>query len=287
MGALNPGDILKDHKGVLLPLFGAVVLILGMGYYFEKGGDFLTDSQIMTPAGLGSETKTEYDAYPNMIIDEDKDYTATIKTSEGDIVVELYPKVAPKTVNNFVFLSREEFYNGLIFHRVISGFMIQGGDPDGEGTGDPGYKFGDEINPESLGLDKVLVKESVFLSNLYNPYDAASSGYAPNSIREHENDTLADFYDDVIGYDYDYSLKSMKFGPGVIAMANSGPDTNGSQFFITVSDSRADDLNGRHTVFGSVLDGMDVVDKIAGVLVDTKSKPVDKVVIESVSIAEK
>lgn len=287
MGALNPGDIFKDHKAVLLPLLGAVVLILGMTYYFEKGGDFLTGSQIMTPAGLGGGEKEEYDSYPAMIIDENKDYTATIKTSEGDIVLELYPRIAPKTVNNFVFLSREEFYNNLIFHRVISGFMVQGGDPEGDGTGDPGYKFNDEINPDALGLDRILVKDSGFLANLYNPYDAASAGYAPNSIREHESDTLADFYDDVIGYDYEYSLDSMKFGPGVIAMANSGPGTNGSQFFITVSDSRADDLNGRHTVFGRVIEGMDVVDKIAGVLVDTKSKPVDDVVIEAVSIEEK
>jgi len=287
MGALNPGDVIKDHKEVLLPLLGAVVLIIGVGYYFDKGGDFLTGSQIMTPAGLGGGAKKEYESYPNMIIDDEKGYTATIKTNEGDIVVELYPQIAPKTVNNFVFLSKEEFYNGLIFHRVIDGFMIQGGDPGGDGKGGPGYTFNDEINPDSLGLDKILVKDSVFLSNLYNPYDAASSGYAPNSLREHENSTLADFYDDMIGYNYDYSLNSVKFGPGVIAMANAGPGTNGSQFFITVSNSSADDLNGRHTVFGKVLEGIDIVDKIAGVLVDTQSKPVDDIVIETISIEEK
>lgn len=287
MGALNPGDVLKDHKGVLLPLLGAVVLILGMGYYFDKGGDFLTDSQIMKPAGLSNNSKKEYDAYPDMIIDDDKGYTATIKTNEGDIVVELFPQVAPKTVNNFVSLSNDGFYNDLIFHRVINGFMIQGGDPEGDGTGSPGYTFDDEINPDSLGLDRILVKDAVFLSNLYNPYGAASSGYAPNSLREHANDTLADFYKNVIGYNYDFSLNSVKFGPGVIAMANAGPGTNGSQFFITVSDSSADDLNGRHTVFGKVTNGMDIVDKIAGVLVDTQSKPVADIVIETISIDEK
>jgi peptidyl-prolyl cis-trans isomerase B (cyclophilin B) len=136
-----------------------------------------------------------------MQIDATRGYEATIETDRGNIVLELYPEHAPKTVNNFVFLAREGFYDGLTFHRVISDFMIQGGDPGGSGAGGPGYKFEDEL--------------------LGNPLT-------------HET--------------------------GVISMANAGPNTNGSQFFITHSPQPH--LNGRHTVFGRVIEGQDVVDAI-------------------------
>jgi peptidyl-prolyl cis-trans isomerase B (cyclophilin B) len=138
---------------------------------------------------------------PEMKIDAAKKYKAVIETSRGVIELELYPQHAPKTVNNFVFLTKEGFYDDVSFHRVIKNFMIQGGDPTGTGRGGPGYKFADELKENPL---------------------------------KHET--------------------------GVISMANSGPNTNGSQFFITHSPQPH--LNGRHTVFGKVVSGQDVVDAI-------------------------
>jgi len=142
-----------------------------------------------------------YSALPEMTIDPNRSYTATFDTSKGRIVCELYPKDAPKTVNNFVFLAREGFYNGTKFHRVIADFMIQGGDPTGTGRGGPGYKFEDEL-----------------VSN----------------TRKHK--------------------------VGSLSMANAGPNTNGSQFFIT--HIATDWLNGKHTVFGQVITGQDVVNAV-------------------------
>jgi peptidyl-prolyl cis-trans isomerase B (cyclophilin B) len=136
-----------------------------------------------------------------MSIDTTKSYTATFETSRGNIVCDLFPKDAPNTVNNFVFLAREGFYNGTKFHRVIPDFMVQGGDPQGTGTGGPGYKFADELK---------------------------------NNPRRHQRGTLS--------------------------MANAGPNTNGSQFFIT--HVKTDWLDGKHTVFGQVRSGQEVVDSV-------------------------
>ncbi|HMD89578.1 MAG TPA: peptidylprolyl isomerase [Anaerolineaceae bacterium] len=138
---------------------------------------------------------------PELQIDPKKTYYATIETNKGNIELELFPQHAPKTVNNFVFLSHEGFYNGVTFHRVISNFMIQGGDPTGTGTGGPGYHFEDEFKGNPL---------------------------------VHET--------------------------GSLSMANAGPNTNGSQFFITHSPQPH--LNGKHTVFGKVVKGQEVVNAI-------------------------
>jgi peptidyl-prolyl cis-trans isomerase B (cyclophilin B) len=140
-----------------------------------------------------------YSAAPAMSIDTGKKYSATFETTRGKIVCELFPKDAPNTVNNFVFLAREKFYDGTKFHRVIADFMIQGGDPEGTGSGGPGYKFADEVKA--------------------NP-------------RKHQR--------------------------GSLSMANAGPNTNGSQFFITHVPT--DWLNGKHTVFGQVTSGQEIVD---------------------------
>ncbi|TSC90817.1 MAG: peptidyl-prolyl cis-trans isomerase B (cyclophilin B) [Parcubacteria group bacterium Licking1014_17] len=165
-----------------------------------------------------------------------KAITAVLSTSKGDITLELYPNVAPKTVGNFVKLAKEGFYDGTKFHRVISDFMIQGGDslsktlPQGDpriGTGGPGYVFEDEINPKALGLTDQEIAEKKQL-----------------------------------GYKYSDDLPSMKVDVGVIAMANSGPNTNGSQFFIVTTQPQPH-LNGLHTVFGKVIGGMNVVTSIA------------------------
>lgn len=146
-------------------------------------------------------TPKQWNSPPAMQIDADKSYSVTFETDRGDIVVDLYPEQAPGTVNNFVFLSREGFYDGVTFHRVIPDFMIQGGDPTGTGRGGPGYRFGDELKD--------------------NP---------------HRHET------------------------GSLSMANAGPNTNGSQFFIT--HARQPHLDGKHTVFGKVVSGQDVVDSI-------------------------
>lgn len=135
---------------------------------------------------------------PEMVIDPKKSYTATLRTDKGDVVIKLHADKTPKTVNNFVFLARQGFYNGTLFHRVIHNFMVQGGDPTGTGMGGPGYRFADE---------------------------------------------------------FDRSLKHDK--PGVLSMANAGPGTNGSQFFITHVATPW--LDGKHSVFGEVTEGMDVV----------------------------
>ncbi len=143
----------------------------------------------------------QYATPPPMIIDVTRKYYATVTLQKGgEFVIELYPEKAPKTVNNFVFLARQGFYNGVTFHRVIPGFMAQGGDPTGTGTGGPGYQFEDEFS--DLTFDKA----------------------------------------------------------GVVAMANAGPNTNGSQFFITYGPTEW--LNGRHTIFGQVIQGMDVVESL-------------------------
>ena len=143
----------------------------------------------------------QYPAPPETTIDPSKRYTATLETTRGTIVCDLFAADAPLTVNNFVFLAREGFYDGTTFHRVIADFMIQGGDPTGTGRGGPGYKFRDE----TVG----------------NPH---------------------------------------KHGTGSLSMANAGPNTNGSQFFITHAPQRH--LDGKHTVFGQVTRGQEVVDAI-------------------------
>ena len=147
---------------------------------------------------------------------------AVMKTSEGEITFELFDEDAPKTVSNFKELAGQGFYDGLIFHRIIPDFMIQGGCPQGTGTGGPGYQFEDEIN------DHKVVR-------------------------------------------------------GALAMANAGPNTNGSQFFIVTADA-CPWLDGKHTVFGRVISGMEVVDAIEKVPTGANDRPVDEVKIESVSV---
>ncbi|MFQ6029303.1 MAG: peptidylprolyl isomerase [Dehalococcoidia bacterium] len=165
----------------------------------------------------------QYSDPPMMVLDPTDSYTATINTNQGDIHLELFAAQAPVTVNNFVFLAQEGFYNGLLFHRVIPRFMVQGGDPTGTGTGGPGYVFGDEIVGD-LMFDR----------------------------------------------------------PGVLAMASAGPNTNGSQFFITVVPTPH--LNGTHTIFGQVRSGQEVVDAISSLATDLGDRPQEDVVIEAIEI---
>ena len=179
-----------------------------------------------TTIGVEMNDKIYTNEHP-MTIDVSKKYTALIKTNLGDIEVEFFTTDAPKTVNNFITLSKDGYYDNVIFHRVISGFMIQGGDPSGTGHGDygkyPGYEFEDELNNQ------------------------------------------------------------VPYSKGILAMANRGPNTNGSQFFIMHVDYP---LPYNYTIFGKVVDGLEVVDKIASVQTDSSDKPLDDVTINTVEILE-
>lgn len=191
-------------------------------------------------------------------------HTAIIRTSLGDITVELDADAAPKTVTNFIVLAKEGYYDNLIFHRVIPDFMIQGGDPDGNGTGGRsifGDTFEDEINAKSYGLHKRMLKDEVKDQAL------------PEQLAEA---SLKDYYE-MTGYRYNDAFKSLPMDRGYLAMANRGTNTNGSQFFIIQREGGTPWLEGKHTVFGKVIDGMDVVDAIASVERGVNDKPVDDV----------
>jgi cyclophilin family peptidyl-prolyl cis-trans isomerase len=167
----------------------------------------------------------QWSTQPDLIIDAANAYRACIRTNHGDITVELLADRSPSTVNNFVFLAREGFYDGVIFHRVIEGFMVQGGDPTGTGTGGPGYRFRDEL-------------------------DAA---------------------------------RELGYAPGTLAMANAGPNTNGSQFFIMHGDNP---LPPAYSVFGRTVEGLEVVEAIATTPTDARDRPLEDVVITTIEIEE-
>ena len=175
----------------------------------------------------GEAMPKQYNAPPPMSIDPNAKITATMHTSAGAIVFELFASEAPNTVNNFVFLAREGFYDGVIFHRIIRGFMVQSGDPEGTGMGGPGYSFADE-------------------------------------------------------------RVTRAYVPGTLAMANAGPNTNGSQFFIMHQEAA---LPPNYTIFGLAVEGLDVVDALANTPVTTsntgeRSRPVEPPTIERIEITE-
>ena len=172
----------------------------------------LTAQMVQGMAGIGAEAEIQRT-------------TATIETSKGKMIIELYPEEAPQAVAHFVKLAKQGFYNGIIFHRVIPGFMIQTGDPTGTGRGGPGYSFADEISPR-------------------------------------------------LRHD----------GPGVVSMANAGPNTNGSQFFITLAPTPR--LDGKHTIFGRVVSGQEIAEQIAAVERDPNDRPLQDVVMKQVTIQE-
>jgi cyclophilin family peptidyl-prolyl cis-trans isomerase len=227
---------------ILALLFIAVLLISVFLLSVSCGGTTTTSSTtpVIKPASTSTLATTtqstpevkimKWNSPPEMEIDVSKDYYATVDTTLGTFKIQLFANESPKTVNNFVFLSQQGFYDGVIFHRIIKTFMIQTGDPTGTGTGGPGYKFADELPPK-------------------HPY-----------------------------------------GPGIVAMANSGPNTNGSQFFIcTGSDSAGLDSHPNYTQFGNIVEGMDIVQKIAAVPVGPgnmgeNSRPVQPPVINKISI---
>ncbi|MBT8211882.1 MAG: peptidylprolyl isomerase [Acidimicrobiia bacterium] len=165
----------------------------------------------------------QYPSQPDLTVDLDKTYTATLSTNKGEIIVDLDVSSSPLAVNNFVFLARDGFYDGVIFHRVIPGFMVQGGDPTGTGRGGPGYQFRDEVDGSGT------------------------------------------------------------YSRGTVAMANAGPNTNGSQFFIMHADYG---LPHQYTIFGQVTSGIEAVDAIAATPTGAADKPTSDCTIESVTITE-
>ncbi|MDP6575000.1 MAG: peptidylprolyl isomerase [Candidatus Peribacteraceae bacterium] len=190
-------------------------------------------------------------------------YEVTLKTSMGDINIEMDAKRAPKTVTNFVALAQSGYYDDLTFHRVIPDFMIQGGDPSGNGTGGEsifGEKFEDEINAKSYDLHKKTLSD-------------ISNDPLPDDLKE----MTVEEYLTAQGYSFNDELKSLPMKKGFVAMANSGPNTNGSQFFIIQRKEGTQWLEGRHTVFGEVKEGLDVVDRIARVKKGANDKPLEPV----------
>ena len=221
----------KTTQTIAIALIIVAVVILGIVIISSLVNKPVTNASpaateaVQAPASSGTNQIKQYAKAPDMTIDTTKQYFATFKMAKGgEFVVQLYPDKAPITVNSFVFLARDGFFNGVTFHRVLDGFMAQGGDPTGTGMGGPGYEFKNEDS--DLKFDKA----------------------------------------------------------GVVAMANAGRDTNGSQFFITFGPTES--LNGGYTIFGQVVSGMDVVNGL------TRRDP-DQIpnftgdVIESITIEEK
>jgi cyclophilin family peptidyl-prolyl cis-trans isomerase len=229
-------EVIKPHLRDFLLFVGVIIfVIIGTIFMFSRNNSNNKSTKIENSEKIETTKSSEpvntanqkYNTAPEMKINPDKKYFADIKTNTGDIEVELFAKENPITVNNFVFLSKEKFYDGTIFHRIVKNFMIQGGDPIGTGTGGPGYKFNDE-----------------------------------KITRDYKR--------------------------GIMAMANSGPNTNGSQFFIMLKDTP---LPKNYVIFGTVVKGIETVDKIAETeTVDNgygeQSKPTKEIKIETIGIRE-
>lgn len=231
-------------KNIILSVV-VVGLVVGGGFYFFQDKKATSNDSVNISFDAYSSTETSTttdqsqggnvnqvaasvlsDKVTNSVNTNKKSNMITIDTNYGKIVIETYNEDSPKTVNNFVTLASKGFYNELTFHRVIKGFMIQGGDPNGNGTGGPGYQFEDELNPNTASY---------------------KAGYKK----------------------------------GVVAMANAGPNTNGSQFFIMHQDYP---LPNNYTIFGHVVSGQDVVDKIANVQVGQNDEPISPVIMKTVTV---
>ena len=212
-------DGLKDNKKILLLSVGLLVASI-VGLSFMKGSTINTNNLI--------NTDTMQFTKPESVLEKGIDYKVILKTSVGDITVDLFENETPDTVNSFLFLIGQRYYEGVTFHRVIKNFVIQTGDPTGTGSGGPGYTIDDEIT-------------------------------------------------------------SRKYKPYTLGMANAGPDTNGSQFFITsgnIPQSAMSNLDGNYTIFGEVVEGFAVVDSIERVTTDSNDKPANNVTVESIQILE-
>jgi cyclophilin family peptidyl-prolyl cis-trans isomerase len=234
------GKIIMVIILILLGLFGVYVLNANQG---EKPATISSKDPLLnlssvsptqTPLPTQAQTlnitapKTSSQSSQSQTVTQNEAATATIQTGKGNIEISFYSKDAPNTVANFVKLAKQGFYNGVIFHRVIKGFMIQGGDPTGTGGGGPGYQFADELNPSTPSYQE---------------------GYKK----------------------------------GVVAMANSGPNTNGSQFFIMLADYP---LPNNYTIFGKVIKGQEIVDEIGSEPTGANDRPITPIAINSVTVTE-
>ena len=224
-------------KNIILSIIVVAVVIVGGYYLFRDKSDtkdninnetpttITTNLTPVTSGGDALEKPADINNQTNNKNNDIKLHMITIETNYGTIVFETYDTDSPKTVANFLTLANKGFYNSLTFHRVIPGFMIQGGDPKGDGTGGPGYQFADELDPNT---------------------SSSKAGYKK----------------------------------GVVAMANAGPNTNGSQFFIMTADYP---LPHNYTIFGKIVSGQDVVDKIANVKTGANDRPVTPVIMKTVT----
>ena len=256
-----------------------VVFMMNFCKDSSNGDSFLTSQYKPLDYKISSVLVREDNVKVEIDLPSRESIYAVMQTTKGDMILELYDKKAPKTVQNFVDLATgvktgKPFYDDLTFHRVIKGFMIQGGCPLGNGTGGPGYKFEDEINAKSLGLDEVKVGSDM---GRYYQSQAQKSVFSFFNVKTEEEfnsqkEKIEKAYKDAqelsileilhrAGYRYNEALESVKMQKYTLAMANAGPNTNGSQFFINEVDNPH--LNGLHTVFGKLVKGFDVLDKIA------------------------
>lgn len=225
----------KNLKYYITIAILVVIVLAGGFYFFSTSQKFKQDANASSKSatstlrnllGENNQNKQMNQPTTESQSQEPKSYDVTIETNKGNITFTTYNKDAPLAVKNFITLAEKGFYDNLTFHRIIKGFMIQGGDPKGDGTGGPGYTFADELNPET---------------------ESYKNGYKK----------------------------------GVVAMANSGPNTNGSQFFIMLADNP---LPHNYTIFGKVIQGQDVVDAIGSVKTGTGDKPIEPVVMKKVTV---
>jgi cyclophilin family peptidyl-prolyl cis-trans isomerase len=262
--------MVKENKEFFLYILGIFVLFFLMLFVL----DYISPGIVSTSecgflnfkCWFVDEDKKVYEEAPEMTIDTTKDYTAVISTNLGDLEVDLYEKNAPKAVNNFIFLVNDDYYDGVKFHRVIKGLLIQTGDrntldsdDENDGLGGPGYTFEDEINWESLDFSEAKKQQLINL-----------------------------------GYKSTTGINSEHLKRRSVAMANSGSDSNGSQFFIVTADSndpKVKNLDGRHTVFGSVTSSWDTIAAIENVEVDdptsSSPKPLEDIIVIDVVIQVK
>ena len=231
---------MNKNKLQRIILIGAIIILIIVGFYVFLKLEKPADSQLLELKEIEKEIKNnKININSNLLneknMNENKnvsikngEHIISIKTNLGEIRFKTYDVDAPRAVNNFITLSQKGFYDGTIFHRVIDGFMIQGGDPEGTGMGGPGYTFEDELDPQT---------------------DSYKRGYRK----------------------------------GVVAMANAGPNTNGSQFFIMVNDYP---LPNNYTIFGEVIFGQDVADAIAKLKIDSNDRPISQVIMEKVIVTK-
>ena len=249
---------MNDTKKLILLLVGVVVLIAAAFWLITplRSNDDLLAQMF---GGNTADTGTKIEG-PTLSIDLTQEYFANVTTTEGTFTVELYDSNAPFTVDNFVTLSKENFYDNSSFHRIIQGFIVQGGRNASGATS--AEMISDEINADSLGLNTMEVSKAYWLTMIYNANDSSTSAFSPESLAQYGSYTVKKFFHEVLGYTYRTDVTSVRADPWCVGMANSGPDTASSEFFIITADGAQRHLDGRYTIFGKVTDGFETVEAI-------------------------